>query len=121
MIEQLLLHGVGDYITQSSWMGLTKKKPGTTGFLACLIHCLLYSAPFALIASWPAVAVIFSTHFIIDRYKLVDWFIALRDMTFHTRNFGFPESRPALISVWLYIITDNVFHLLCNYCAIRWL
>ena len=121
MIEQLLLHGVGDYLIQNDWMALNKKKKGALGFLACLIHCVTYSLPFALIASWPAVLAIFATHFIIDRWKLVDWFLATRNGVFHIKNFGFGEERPVVITLWLYIITDNTFHLLCNYAALRWL
>ncbi len=121
MIEQLLLHGVGDYLIQNDWMALNKKKPTCLGALACFVHCFTYSLPFFLIASPLAVAAIFVSHFVIDRWKLVDWFLAVRNSVWHIRNFGFGEERPALVTVWLYIITDNIFHLLCNYAAIRWL
>jgi hypothetical protein len=80
-----------------------------------------YALPFLLIGTWQSVAVIYATHFIIDRYRLVDWFLAVRNGVFHIRNYGFREDRPALITVWLYIITDNIFHLMCNYAALRFL
>lgn len=121
MIEQFLLHGIGDYLIQNDWMALNKKKPGLLGSLACATHCVTYSLPFLLIGSWQAMAMILISHFVIDRWKLVDWFLAVRNGVFHIRNFGFGEERPQLITVWLYIITDNVFHLLCNYAALKWL
>ena len=118
MIEQLLLHGVGDYMTQNGWMALNKKKKGLNGFLACLTHCSLYAAPFLLIGSWLAVLVIFLTHFAVDRTKIVEHIIAFRDGTDPNVNFGFPADRPMLISFWLYVFFDNMIHLLCNYAAL---
>lgn len=120
-MTQLLLHALGDYIIQNDWMALNKKKAGWLGFLACLIHCVTYALPFLLITSWAAVAVIFVTHFIIDRTKVVDWFLAVRNGVFHIRNFGFGEQRPQLITIWLYIITDNIFHIAINWAAIKFL
>jgi len=117
---QLGLHLIGDYIIQNDWMALNKKKPGWKGFFACLIHCVTYALPFLLIGSWQAVTVILVTHFIIDRWKLVDWFLAARNGVWHIRNFGFGEERPVFITIWLYIITDNIFHLACNYAALKY-
>lgn len=57
----------------------------------------------------------------IDRFKFVDWFLAVRNFTFHIRNFGFGEERPQLITVWLYIITDNIFHVFCNWAIINYI
>jgi len=117
-MEQLLLHAIGDYVIQNDWMALNKKKSGWLGHLACQVHCITYALPFLLIGSWQAVAAIYAAHFVIDRYRLVDWFLALRNGVGHVRNFGFGDERPALITVWLYIITDNVFHLVFNYLAL---
>ena len=118
---QLALHMLGDYILQNGWMATNKKRPGWIGFWACQVHCLTYSLPFLFIASWQAVLLIYSSHFLIDRYRIVEHFIALREGTFHVKNLGFPEDRPPFISVWLYIITDNIFHVACNFMAIKFL
>lgn len=70
---QLILHLVGDYLTQSDWMANNKRKRTVAAFC----HALVYSLPFLLIGSIPAVAVIFSTHLLIDRFGLaryVVWF-----------------------------------------------
>ena len=83
------------------------------------IHCLLYALPFLLITGLTQVFLIFITHYIIDRYNLVTWFLSKRngvDMS----NFGFSKDRPTFIAVWLNIITDNAFHIMGNYAIITW-
>jgi len=118
---QILLHFIGDYIIQNHWMSVNKKAKGFKGFMACLIHCASYSLPFLFIGSIPAVLVIFGTHFLIDRTNIVAWFIAAKNGTFHIRNAGFPEDTPKWLSVWLLIIIDNIFHVVCNMLALHFL
>lgn len=138
-MKQLLLHAIGDYLIQNDWMALNKKKSGWNGFLACFVHCLTYSLPFYLIADTFQVSMIFLTHFIIDRWRLVDYFLAIKnnvkndywrplisgfrfiETKYDISNFGFSKERPQLITVWLYIITDNIFHLICNYLILSYL
>lgn len=119
-MEQLLLHLFGDYITQNDWMALNKKKPGLLGELACLTHCLVYSLPFLFITTWAAVLMIFISHYIIDRTNFIQWFLSKRN-TCGTANFGYSANRPVLVSFWLYVITDNTFHLGINYLLIKYL
>lgn len=114
-MEQLLLHLLGDFITQNDWMALNKKKPTLTGFLACQVHCILYALPFLLLGTPFQVFLIYFSHYAIDRSNLVAWFLAYRNGVKDIHNFGFSHERPSFISVWLFIITDNTFHLLCNY------
>jgi hypothetical protein len=109
-----ILHLLGDYIIQNDWMAINKKIPNTKGLLACFIHCFTYAVPFLFILGWTAVFWIFFTHFLIDRWKLVDWFIALKNGNKQINNFGFSEDRPIIVTLWLYIITDNIFHIFCN-------
>lgn len=120
-MEQLLLHALGDYIIQNDWMALNKKKRGWLGLFACLLHCALYALPFLLIVSPLQVALIFASHFVIDRWRIVDWFLAVRNGVFHIKNFGFGEERPHFITVWLYIITDNIIHIAGNWAIIEFL
>ncbi len=130
---QLILHGIGDYFLQTSFQALNKKKKGWFGFWQCLKHCITYSLPFLSIGSYKAVLMIFSTHFIIDRTNLVSYLIAIRDNTtyptykqfpgskkYDIENFGFPRERPFAISIWLYIICDNLLHIICNYISLRY-
>lgn len=63
---QLILHLLGDFITQSDWMAQNKTKRSWPAFC----HALVYSLPFLMIGSGRAVWVIFFTHFFIDRFRL---------------------------------------------------
>ncbi len=119
---ELILHGIGDYLLQNDWMALTKKKQGLQGILACLLHCFLYTLPFLIITQSPlAILFIFATHFIIDRTHIIERFLAFRNNADPNVNFGFAPDRPVFITVWLYIITDNLIHLICNHLAIHFL
>ena len=131
---QLILHGIGDYFLQTDKQALNKKKAGLNGFIQCLIHCITYSLPFLFIGSWKAVLVIFITHFIIDRTNIVAYLLAIKNGVYHTgtningrffkydiSNFGFGLERPFAISIWLYIICDNLCHIIINYFALKYL
>jgi Protein of unknown function (DUF3307) len=117
---QLIIHGIGDYFLQTDYQALNKKKDGWIGLWACLKHCITYSLPFLFIGSWKAVLVIFITHFIIDRTNIVAWLIAYKNGIRTIENFGFGLERPFAITIWLYIICDNLLHIICNYVALRY-
>jgi hypothetical protein len=124
-MEQLLLHLIGDYVTQTDWMARTKIK--TT--LAALCHAIVYSLPFLLLSPSPAaITVIALSHFLIDRYrlaryvafaknKLSDWQLTWADC----QATGYPSAMPAGQAFWLLILVDNTMHLSINYSALRWL
>lgn len=138
-IKFLLCHLIGDYVLgQSDYMALNKSKQT----LPCLIHCLLYTSFFLFVTiSWKALLFIFVTHFIIDRFpiivKRIIWFknhlnpqfnyppFKYCDTTgyhddspYNTYRNGeercFGKPRHFFITIWLYIITDNTIHILCN-------
>ena len=121
MVEQLLLHATGDYLTQNDWMAQNKTKSSLKGYLACLIHAIAYSLPFLLIGSFAAWIVIFVSHFFIDKYRLATYWIKLVNWNWKSKNFGFDNEKPTWMSVWLMIIIDNVFHLICNYFSLKYL
>jgi hypothetical protein len=75
---QLILHLIGDYVTQSDWMAQNKTKSSW----AALCHATVYSLPFFLIGSWEAVFVIWSTHFLIDRFRLARYVCWAKDRLF---------------------------------------
>jgi hypothetical protein len=137
-MEQLILHGIGDFFVQTDNWALNKKKAGRYGLWCCFIHCLTYSLPFLFIGNWKAVSIIFITHFIIDRTRIIDYALAVKNNVrkefttwsglkkppskqYDISNFGFSLSRPQFISIWLYIITDNLCHVICNYLALKYL
>ena len=118
---QLLLHLIGDFIIQNDWMALNKKKISWKGELACQIHVITYSLPFLFIGSWQSVLAIYISHYIIDRTNIIAWFLALRNGVSNIDNFGFGKERPFAVTIWLFIITDNTFHVICNYLALKFL
>ena len=120
----ILAHLVGDYILQSHWMATCK----TQRWWPAIVHVVMYGLPFLFVTqSWAALAVIVSTHAVIDRYRLarhVVWAknqIAPRaERPGHTPT-GYGENVPAWLSVWLLIAADNTLHMVINWAAVRWL
>lgn len=126
MMEQLLLHLIGDYVTQSDWMALNKRSISAIA----LLHAAIYSVPFLLFAhaSPTAYNVIMWTHFLIDRFGLARYLVFAKNFLgwpwpkwADCRATGYPSDRPAWMAVWLLIIADNTLHLTINYAALRWL
>jgi len=124
-MEQLLLHLVGDYLTQTNKMATEKVKSS----LWAVIHAVIYALPFLLIGSWIAVLVIFKTHFLIDRFRLAkyvvfakNWVTEPGSLWKNCQDTGYHKDIvPPWIAVWLLIIADNTIHLCINYAALRWL
>ena len=139
------------FTTQSDWIALNKGKQTVEGYIACFIHVVLYTAMFLfLTTSWKALLVIGGTHFIIDKYPIIIkraiWLKNHLNPKFQYPSFkccdttgyfddspintnkgiveinNIPQSRrPFFITIWLYIITDNLFHLTINYLALKYL
>ena len=144
-MEQLLVHLLGDFVLQTSWMALNKNKKS----FPCLVHVLIYTSCFLLLTtSWKALLVIGATHFIIDRFpiivkKLIWWknhfpsgyfpysycdTTGYYDNSPYNSNVGeceisnkFDRPRLFFVTCWLYIITDNFLHLTINYFALKYL
>ena len=130
MMPQLLAHLFGDYLVQSDWMAIEKRRES----YPCFVHCLFYTLCF-----WPllwhdpfrwATLVIFGSHFLIDRFGLARYLVWAKNyLAPHGSNppwrvcsaTGYPPERPAWMTVWLTIVADNTLHLLCNYLALKWL
>lgn len=125
MFEQLLLHLVGDYVTQTDWMANEKTKQDA----AASAHAVVYALPFLLLSpSFLAFAVILSTHYLIDRYRLARYVVFAKNWTTNRAlrwadcsGTGYPSATPPWLAVWLLIIADNTMHLCINYAALRWL
>ena len=123
-MEQLILHLIGDYVTQSDWMANRK----TSSSWAALCHVTVYSLPFFLLCNWKALLVIWVTHFFIDRFRLARYVVFAKNFlgtpwpTWEDcKATGYPSTRPAWLTVWLMIAADNTMHLAINYAAIRWI
>jgi hypothetical protein len=122
---QLILHLIGDYITQTDWMAKNKTK----STIAALAHAIVYSAPFLLLThSLAALTVILVTHFFIDRFRLARFVVFAKNWTTNRSlkwedcsGTGYHKDDPAWLTVWLLIAADNTLHLAINYAALRWL
>lgn len=134
---QLILHLLGDYVTQSDWMAQKK----TSSSWAALCHATVYALPFLAIASLYAWLVIWITHFFIDRFRLARYVVYAKNFlspreTRTPHNFeiktwwhpwsecsktGYHDSTPPFLAVWLLIAADNTLHLAINALAIAWL
>lgn len=123
-MEQLILHLVGDYITQTDWMAKNKTKAYWPAFW----HSWVYALPFLLIASFPAFMVIWWTHFLIDRYRLARFVVYAKNWVTNPHlkwadasGTGYHKDDPAWLAVWLLIAADNTLHLVINWAAIKWM
>lgn len=124
-MEQLLLHLIGDYITQTNWMATEKTKR----MLPAFVHALVYSMPFWLLTrSVTAMWVICSTHFVIDHFRLARFIVFAKNWGTQPSlswvdcsSTGYHKDMPPWLAFWLLIIADNTMHLTINYAAIRWL
>ena len=74
LLTWLACHFVGDFAFQSTWMTVEKGKSWEVNFY----HCATYTAVFVLFLhpSFPAIAVLLGTHFVVDalkaRYKVIE-------------------------------------------------
>ncbi len=89
-----------------------------------ILHAVIYAIPFLLIGSWQAVVVICLTHALIDRYRLVRFFLKLKEWKF-SEHWGYvtegENAKPAWMWVWLMIVADNTLHLTINYLALKYM
>ncbi len=125
-MEQLLLHLFGDYITQTDWMAKNK----TNDLLPAIIHSGVYSLPFFIFLdiSFMAWFVIYTTHIVIDRYRLARYVVFAKNWITQPslkwadcNATGYHKDAPPWLAFWLLIIADNTIHLSINYFAIKYL
>ena len=95
-------HLIGDYVLQTDWMAVNKKKWNLEGWIACLIHCLIWSLCITIAINKFSVSLfilIFFSHLIIDKTNIIK---------FCLNKFKIMPN-PTL---WKVIIVDNAIHLL---------
>lgn len=98
-MDWLLGHLVGDYLLQTDWQAVNKKKPGLIGWVACLIHCITWTVSVLIFTDWwspKLVVLIFLSHIVLDRTQLVKVFLKIA-----RKKDDF----------WLIIVCDNTIHL----------
>lgn len=77
-MDYLIGHLIGDYLLQNDWQALNKKANTTKGWLACLVHCILYTVVVCACTGWwkpHLIFLVFLSHFPIDKTYIVAWFM----------------------------------------------
>lgn len=98
-----LLHRVGDFLLQTSWMALNKH----ARWYPAVVHGLVYTVPFLLITlDWWRLAAIAISHILIDHYRIAAWWARLI-------NWEWRKPQP-VIPAWCIVEIDQVLHVLIN-------
>ena len=89
-----------------------------------LLHALLYGLPFLTqTRSLTALAIIAGSHFVIDRWRLTRYLIWAKNwlsprpylpLSACDAATGFPNERPAWMRFWLFVVVDNLVHVVIN-------
>lgn len=133
--DQLLAHAIGDYVLQSHWMATEKTKRSWPAITHALVYALVFWLAFR--PSTAAWAVIYLSHYLIDRWRLARFVVLAKNvllsplglgitpgngvMPDYVTATGYPDDVPPWLSVWLLIVADNVMHVAINGAALRWL
>ena len=126
MIELLLGHLAGDYLLQNEFMATNKRKSGWNGWSAILSHCILYTATVMLFTwdfRWYWIAFIFFSHFLIDRFAVVEWYMERIKGRSIDRYLNLTPSDPmgvnpqynvliGSLTMLVYVVVDNTMHLI---------
>lgn len=116
LLLAIIGHLVGDYLLQTDWMAANKKAPGSGGFWACWVHCVIWTFCVCSFSGWGLAPYIFlfACHFAQDRTQIVRWW-----MTLSWKNqTGFTQ---APLSPWSLIVVDNVWHVVQLWAAWRFI
>lgn len=122
VLARLLIgHVVADYFLQPQWMAEGKSAPGRRGLVISLAHAAVYTFCVALLLwSWSplALALIFLSHWPVDRYGMAGWWC--RNVL--SRHFADVSRQPApdfdskiirtSFSTLVYVVVDNATHLI---------
>lgn len=124
--EMILGHLTGDYLCQTSWMSNNKAKNTVEGWIAAIIHCLVYSCAVCLFMMnfdmlW--FFIVFLSHFPIDKFSLGEWYmkkfkgISLGDYINADKTNEIDRSVivSGSFTSFIYILTDNSLHLIIMY------
>jgi hypothetical protein len=133
--ELLLGHLTGDYLLQNEFLALNKSKNTWTGWLAAIIHCLLYTFAVCLFMwkfdlMW--ICIVWLSHFPIDKFALAEKymhyikgkgmkdFVKKDDVHYVDK---IPINRYDLLeggfTSIVYTLTDNTMHLLLMWGAYK--
>ncbi len=112
----IIAHLMGDYLFQNHWMASKK----TSSTWPCLVHATTYTLAYVLVFYssflWEPMALIFATHFLIDRFRLARYWIRFVNL-FGTKDCREgPPKETGFLPIFVLFAVDNTWHLL-----IQWL
>jgi hypothetical protein len=99
MMPYVLAHFIGDFLLQTEWMAINKKKSD----FACTVHVFAYMIPFFFTdLSAIQLALIFVQHYLQDRTTFVAWYC---------KTVGsFQSELGKEFLPWGHFVVDQVFH-----------
>ena len=106
-------------------MAISKKD----SLIVATIHAATYSIPFLFLTepSILAIALIISSHAVIDRFSLAKYIVFAKNCLAPTlptwsecKATGYPSDTPAWLAVWLLIVADNAMHIIMNALALQY-
>jgi hypothetical protein len=110
-MDYLIGHLLGDFILQNDWQAMHKKARSLRGWIACLVHCLLYTAIVCACTgwwSWQLIVLVFLSHFPIDKTYVVARYMKVAGCF---RRIIMDDKVDMHHKVWAYMIVDNTVHL----------
>jgi len=130
MFRMLLGHLCGDYLFQNEWMAMNKSKNTLKGWIAAILHCLLYTFAVCLFMwnfqpIW--IIAVFFSHFFIDKFGLAEKYMkyikrsGLKDYIDsvdhqYTKTWIDTSEGQRMLTggfrAFVYAVTDNTMHLI---------
>lgn len=127
VFAQIVLgHLTADYLLQSKRMALSKSKGGLGGMVYCAVHCVIYAATvclFLLRFDPLFFALIFLSHYPIDRWSLAEkWLRLIKGRNFKEAFESKDKYREFDIAFTciVYAVADNTMHLVLLWLITKW-
>lgn len=111
---QLISHLFGDFLFQNDWMAEHKAKFTLKGWVACAVHCLVYTLFFYGQSTFFQLAFIFISHFVIDKFRAAYYWCELFRV-------GARLDPTNWIKVYLVFMVDMALHLATNFMIFKYL
>lgn len=121
--EMLLGHLTGDYLLQNDYLAKNKADNTLAGWLAAVIHCILYTFAVCLFMwnfqlIW--IAVVFCSHFFIDKFAFGKWYLKhIKGMEMDDYRSYYHGELHAGFTAVVYTVTDNTMHLILMWGAYK--
>jgi len=121
--ELLLGHLTGDYLLQTEFIALNKSKNTLYGWLAAIIHCILYTFAVCLFMwnfQFIWIVAVFCSHFFIDKFAFGKWYLKhIKGMELDNHRGYYSGNLHAGFTAVIYTITDNTMHLILMWGAYK--